>query len=46
MLRGGHIWKVSLESSISATEEKDPWREVESVNLYKSGAVISYENRR
>ena len=24
-------------------EEKEPWREVESVSLYKLGAVTSYE---
>ena len=28
------------------SEEKEPWREVEFVSLYKLGAVISYEKRR
>ena len=34
------MWSLLLE----LPEEKEPWREVESVSLYKLGAVTSYEN--
>ena len=34
------MWGLLLE----LPEEKEPWREVESVSLYMLGAVTSYEN--
>ena len=46
ILRGRHDWKVSVGSFLVLLEEKEPWREVESVSLCKLGAVTSYEKRR
>ena len=36
------MWGLLLE----LPEEKEPWRKVESVSLYKLGAETSYEKRR
>jgi hypothetical protein len=36
------MWGLLLE----LPDEKEPWREVVFVSLYKFGAVISYEKRR
>jgi hypothetical protein len=36
------VWGLLLE----LPEEKEPWREIESVSLYKLGAVTGYEKRR
>jgi hypothetical protein len=46
ILRGRHDWKGSVVLLLEVPEEKEPWREVESVSLGKLGAVTIYEKRR
>jgi hypothetical protein len=46
ILRSGHDLKVNVGLQFELPEEKEPWREVESVSLYKLGAVTSYQKRR